>query len=77
MSGRPTATDSRARAARFLTLVAEGLPADEAAKQAQLGPWKALRIVSEASFNDVVRAIREGAGPVVAIVEAPITEQAA
>lgn len=76
MSGRPTATDSRARAARFLTLVAEGLPADEAAKQAQLGPWKALRIVSEASFNDVVRAIREGAGPVVAIV-APVTEDLA
>lgn len=77
MPGRPTATDSRARAARFLTLVAEGLPADEAAKAANLGPWKALRIVSEASFNDVVRAIREGAGPVVAIVEPAETQQAA
>lgn len=73
---RPTASESRRRKVAFLCAVASGTAADQAAKDAGLDPWRALRIVTESDFNDVVRAIREGAGPVVA-VDTEQTQQAA
>lgn len=74
---RPTASESRARKARFLCLIAEGCDAVNARKQAGIDADRALRIVTESDYLDVVRAIREGAGPIVAIVEAPPTRQQA
>lgn len=59
--GRPSAEESRLRTSRFLTLVASGVEADVAAKQAKIGPWRALRIVTEATYHDVVQAIRDDA----------------
>lgn len=76
-SGRPTANDAAHRKARFLTLIADGADAEQAARKANLSPWRALKIVTECDFNDVVRAIREGAGPVVAVVEPETTQRAA
>jgi hypothetical protein len=60
MQGRPHAADSRARHASFLELVAAGASYFEASKAARLSANKALRIVSEPTFADVVLAIREG-----------------
>ena len=57
--GRPHSTDTRERTAKFLCLVAAGMPADQAAKQAKLGPWRALRIISESSYADLLAAIRD------------------
>lgn len=63
-TGRPSRDESERRTARFLCAVADGKDAVEAAKAAHLSPWKALRIVTESDFRDVVQAIRMGAGPV-------------
>lgn len=61
MQGRPRAADSRARHARFLELVAAGVAYAEAAQVARIGPWRALRLVSDPGFCEVVRALREEA----------------
>jgi len=58
--GRPTAVQVQAQASRFLCLIAEGHDAKTAAKTAGLNPWRALDIVTESSFTDIVQAIREG-----------------
>jgi len=50
----------QAQASRFLCLIAEGHDAKTAAKTAGLNPWRALDIVTESSFTDIVQAIREG-----------------
>jgi hypothetical protein len=67
--GRPRTDEAAARKARFLCAIADGSDAVQAAKDARLDPWRALRIVTECDYLDVVRAIRDGAGPVVAVVE--------
>lgn len=66
--GRPSAVESRARTGRFLTLMAEGMTAEQAAREAKIGPWRALRIVTETDFLGIVQAIRDGAGPVAVTV---------
>lgn len=66
---RPNGIESARRKARFLTLIAEGSDAEHAAREAGLSPWRALRIVTEADFLDIVRAIRAGCGPVAVQVE--------
>lgn len=76
-NGRPTASDSRARKAHFLCLIADGKDAVQARKLSGIDPDRALRIVTESDYLDVVRAIRDTGGFVAAVVEAPITEQAA
>lgn len=75
--GRPRGDEARARKAHFLCLIADGRDAVEARKESGIDPDRALRIVTESDYLDVVRAIREGAGFVAAIVEAPISQQAA
>lgn len=77
MRGRPNAPETRARTGRFLCLIAEGMDAEQAARAAKIGPWRALRIVTETDFREIVEAIRAGAGPVTAIVEPADTQQAA
>lgn len=77
MRGRPTGSDSRARKARFLNLIADGYTPDAAVEESKVSHKKAIKIMSERDYLDVVRAIRDGAGPVIAIVEAPLTQQAA
>lgn len=58
---RPTASESRARKARFLNLVAEGQDPVAARKAAGIDADRALRIVTEADYLSVVAAIREDA----------------
>lgn len=60
--GRPKAAESRQRRAEFLRLVAAGVPEVEAAKQARLGPWAALAIVTSADYQHVVDALRASGG---------------
>lgn len=68
--GRPTRTEQKRREAQFLCAIADHGDATKAAKDARLNPWRALTIVNEAGFRDVVRAIRdEGVGPVAVVVE--------
>jgi hypothetical protein len=61
MQGRPRAADSRARHARFLELVAAGRTPYDAAREARIDPWRALRLVCEHDLVGVVRALREAA----------------
>jgi hypothetical protein len=54
--------------------MAEGMSAEQAAKAAKIGPWRALRIVTESDFLEIVQAIKAGAGPVaVEVAESPDT----
>jgi hypothetical protein len=64
---RPESRDAKARTSAFLCAIADGRDAVTAAKDAKLDPWRALRIVTETDFNDVVRAIRLGLADVVAV----------
>lgn len=56
--GRPSADESRLRTQRFLCLIADGMDAEQAAREAKIGPWRALRIVTESDFREIVQAIR-------------------
>jgi hypothetical protein len=58
MSGRPTGIDSLRRRSKFLLLLAEGVDAVEARKQAGVDPDRALRIVTDSSFAEIVQALR-------------------
>lgn len=69
--GRPKEADSRARTSKFLCLIADGMNAEKAAREARIGPWRALKIVTESDFTDVVRAIRDGDVELAAVVVAP------
>jgi len=57
--GRPTALQSKQRTGRFLILVAEGRDIVEARKEAGIDADRALRIVGESDFREIVDAIRE------------------
>lgn len=71
-AGRPSTDETRARTSQFLCLMADGLTAEQAAREARIGPWRALRIVTETDFLGIVQAIRDGAGPVaVQVAERP------
>lgn len=57
-TGRPTAVEARRTTARFLALVADGHPFDEAARLAHVSPQRALKLVSSPLFADTVRRLR-------------------
>lgn len=59
MAGRPTGVDAQRRKGRFLTLMAEGVDPVEARKEAGIAADRALRIVTDSSFQDIVRALRD------------------
>lgn len=56
---RPESRDSRARAGKFLCLIASGADVVAARKQAGIDPDRALRIVTESDFAEIVSTIRE------------------
>lgn len=74
---RPESRDAKQRKSQFLCLLADGCDPVDAYKAAKIHHDRAIRIACESSFQDIVRAIREGAGPVVAIVEPETTQRAA
>lgn len=61
MAGRPTKIDALRRTARYLELAGRGVPLDEAAKQAGVDPWRALRLASDPDFRDHATRLAEAA----------------
>jgi hypothetical protein len=57
--GRPDAEEAQRRKGKFLTLIADGLVADEAAVKAGVSLKRALRIASDPEFQAQVQAIRD------------------
>jgi hypothetical protein len=58
--GRPGKDDSLRRKGIFLALMAEGHDAVAARKKAGIHPDRALRIVTESGFLEIVQALRAG-----------------
>lgn len=58
LQGRPHPHDTKARTATFLRLLADGTPPEQAARDAKISPWRALRIVTAPDFPDLVQALR-------------------
>lgn len=57
-TGRPTTVEARQTTARFLALVADGHPFDEAARMAHVSAGRALKLVSSPLFADTVLRVR-------------------
>ncbi len=55
--GRPIRHDGERRRRAFVTLVAAGVRLDEAARQAKLDPWRALRLVDSPEMRDMLTAL--------------------
>lgn len=62
--GRPYASDSHARRARFLTLIASGATPSQAVEESRISDKKAIALLSEEGVRSVVAAIREDANRV-------------
>lgn len=58
---RPKRHETQAKTERFLTLVADGKPYDQAAKESGIDPARALRLVSEKEFGETVQALGNAA----------------
>lgn len=56
--GRPATVEARRKTARFLELVADGHPLDEAARLAHVSAERALKLVASPLFADTIRRIR-------------------
>lgn len=59
MRGRPTGLESQRRKGKFLALMAAGADPVDARKQAGIAADRALRIVTDSSYAEVVKALQE------------------
>ena len=58
---RPGRFESEGRRRKFAALVAHGVRLDNAARQARLDPWRALRLVDSPEMIDLLRECRPDA----------------